>query len=145
MGKMDCGEENNKMKSVNSMTVSEYKREMCRSERRKWEDLFEKQLIQCRIIPWQRWFRFDPTRRWEVDFAWPQKMIIVEIEGGIWRKGGGAHSHPLNIIRDMEKYNRAAELGYKLFRFEGGKLKNLDAIKLIHRLVGTAPLTNLDI
>lgn len=66
-------------------------------------------------------YRFHPIRRWRFDFAWPDKKIAVEEEGGIWMRGrtgrGGAHSLPSNIIRDMCKSNEATRLGWKVYRF----------------------------
>lgn len=50
-------------------------------------------------------YRFAPGRKLELDFAWPDLRAYVEIEGGIWRKGGGAHSRPAAIERDIEKQN----------------------------------------
>lgn len=68
-----------------------------------------------------REYRFHRKRLWRLDFAWPERMVGVEIEGGIWMKGatgrGGAHSLPSNIIRDMEKHNEATRLGWRIFRF----------------------------
>lgn len=72
-------------------------------------------------------YRFHPKRRWRLDFAWVDRKIAVEVEGGIWIKGftgrGGAHSLPSNIIRDMEKSNEAQKLGWKIFRFTPRELK----------------------
>lgn len=52
----------------------------------------------------------------------------MEIEGGIWMRaygrGGGAHSRPMNILRDMEKGNLAAKLGWRVFRFTTQEFKN---------------------
>jgi hypothetical protein len=62
-------------------------------------------------------YEFHPTRKWQFDYAFPLLKIAVEIEGGIWRQGGGAHSHPLNIERDIEKYNAAAILGWRVLRY----------------------------
>ena len=28
-----------------------------------------------------------PTRRWRFDFAWPDPMVAVEIEGGLYQSG----------------------------------------------------------
>lgn len=60
--------------------------------------------------------QFHPTRGWQFDYAWPLHLVALEIEGGIWKKGGGAHSHPLNIERDLEKYSEAAILGWRVLR-----------------------------
>ncbi len=68
--------------------------------------------------------RFHGLRRWRFDWAWPVSLIAVECEGGIWRKGGGAHSHPSNIERDLEKYNAAAMLGWRILRYAPEDLGN---------------------
>lgn len=60
---------------------------------------------------------FHPTRQWRFDVALPDHRIAIEIEGGIWKHGGGGHSHPMHIERDIEKYNAAAQLGWRVFRF----------------------------
>jgi hypothetical protein len=39
-------------------------------------------------------FRFHAERKWRFDMAFPDHRIALEVDGGIWRKGGGAHSHP---------------------------------------------------
>jgi very-short-patch-repair endonuclease len=86
------------------------------AHRQKYELAFER-LCQWWGIPDPvRNFRFHPVRLWKADFAWPAQKLIVEIEGGIWRRGGGAHSHPLGIERDIEKYNAATMLGYRILR-----------------------------
>lgn len=42
----------------------------------------------------------------------------IEVKGPtIGRKGGGAHSHPMNIERDIEKHNALVMLRWTVFRF----------------------------
>jgi hypothetical protein len=62
-------------------------------------------------------FVFHPVRGWQFDYADVPHLIAIEIEGGIWRQGGGAHSHPTAILRDMEKYNAATLLGWRVLRY----------------------------
>lgn len=59
-------------------------------------------------------FRFHPGRRYRFDFAWPEHMIALEVEGGIW--ANGHHARPKGILRDIEKYNNAAVLGWRVLR-----------------------------
>ncbi len=59
--------------------------------------------------------RFHPVRRWRFDFADKQKKIAIEIEGGVWIQG--RHNHPQGFIKDMEKYNEASKLGWRLLRY----------------------------
>lgn len=60
-------------------------------------------------------FQFHPDRKWMCDYAWPDKKLVVEIEGGIWT--GGRHVSGAGFSRDMEKYNALAEMGYRLLRY----------------------------
>ena len=62
-------------------------------------------------------YRFAPPRKFRFDYAWIDAKVALEIEGGIWMKGGSGHSHPMWILRDMKKGNLAASLGWKIFRF----------------------------
>lgn len=60
-------------------------------------------------------FYFHPTRKWRSDFALPLQKILIEVEGGVW--SGGRHTRGSGFVGDMEKYNAAAVLGYRLIRF----------------------------
>lgn len=62
-------------------------------------------------------FRFHPGRKFRVDFCHLASRTCIEIEGGIFRKGG--HSSVSGILRDIEKYNEMEFLGFRLFRFHG--------------------------
>ena len=72
-------------------------------------------------------------RQWRSDFAWPDKMILVEIEGGIWVKG--RHTRGQGFENDCHKYNAAAELGYRVFRFTPAMLHSGEAIALLERVL----------
>jgi hypothetical protein len=74
-------------------------------------------------------FVFDPTRKWRFDFAWPSDKIALEVEGGVW--SGGRHTHPSGFIKDIEKYNRAAYLGWRVFRCTPRDLCTMETVKLI--------------
>lgn len=55
-----------------------------------------------------REFRFCPQRKWMADFAHVQTQTLVEIEG---------FGHQLSRYQgDIEKYNKASELGFTLYR-----------------------------
>ena len=67
-------------------------------------------------------YNFDAElgRRHRFDFAWPDYKIAVEVEGNAWGvKGGGRHMQD----SDLEKYNIAATLGWRVLRFSPGMLK----------------------
>lgn len=79
--------------------------------------------------------RFHPTRKWLFDYAWPEEKVALEVEGGIWRKGGGAHSRPANIMRDIEKYNAATVLGWRVIRCTPQTLFNNLTIEMVRQLL----------
>lgn len=70
-------------------------------------------------------YKFHPTRKWRFDYCWPDSRIAVEIEGAIWVYG--RHTRGAGFLRDMEKYNFAAKLGWRVFRFTPQQLKKGEA------------------
>lgn len=74
-------------------------------------------------------FRFHPDRRWRFDFAWVSHRLAVEVEGGLWI--GGRHNRPVSMVKDMEKYNEAALMGWKVLRFTPQQFKNGDAAEVL--------------
>jgi very-short-patch-repair endonuclease len=73
--------------------------------------------------------KFHPTRRWRFDFAFPERRIAIECEGGVW--AGGRHTRGSGFVADTEKYNAAAALGWLVFRFDGNAVKGGEAIKFM--------------
>lgn len=74
-------------------------------------------------------FRFNPNRKWRFDFAFPMEKIALEVEGGIW--SGGRHSRPTGIMGDIEKYNSAATLGWRVLRVTPQNLCMAETIELL--------------
>ena len=81
----------------------------------------------------ERELRFHPVRRWKFDFAWPDKMIALEVEGGTWGKGKSRHTTGSGFEKDCEKYNEAALLGWKVFRVTSTMIKKGTALQIIER------------
>lgn len=75
--------------------------------------------------------RFHPVRRWRFDFAWPDRMLALEIEGGIWT--GGRHSGGKGQLGDMEKYSEAAALGWRVIHVTPSQLNTDYALDLVSR------------
>ncbi len=75
-------------------------------------------------------YQFAPPRKWRFDFACPGKSIAIEIEGGVWVNS--RHVRGSGYIKDMEKYNTAAVMGWKVLRFTPDQLmtnKTIETIK----------------
>lgn len=70
-------------------------------------------------------------RRFVYDFAWPDKRLLVEIQGGVWVPNTG-HTSGRGITRDCEKANEATLCGYRLLVFTGNMIERnneaLDAL-----------------
>lgn len=74
-------------------------------------------------------------RQFRADFAWPQFKLLVEVQGGIWRPGGGAHSGGIAIERDIDKQQCAVLLGWFLFPVTTDDVKSGKAIgQVMHAL-----------
>ena len=70
---------------------------------------------------------FAPPRKWRFDFAFPEKMVAVEIEGGLF--SAGRHVRGAAVEKDFEKYNAAAKLGWRVLRFSTEMVKRGLAIE----------------
>src|SRR5688572_18089521 len=68
--------------------------------------------------------RFHGERGWRFDFAWPDRKIAVECEGGCHRIDG-------RFQRDIEKYNAAQLDGWVVLRFSPKMIRNGVAIETI--------------
>ena len=136
------------MQIENEMTVEEAKKLEKKLEREHWETVFAKQLT---VWGWDfiREYQFHPTRRWRFDFITaqgrddPEAMlrmvqqipqyiqrvcIAVEIEGAV---GWGRHTRRQGFMDDCVKYNTAASMGWRVFRFPSEQVKDGSAIKFL--------------
>lgn len=66
-------------------------------------------------LPVTEEYRFHPKRRWRFDMAILEHRIAIEIEGGSWIQG--RHTRGKGYQGDLEKYNQAQLLGWKVFRY----------------------------
>jgi hypothetical protein len=82
-------------------------------------------------LPECEW-KFDAKRRWRFDYAWPEKMIALEVEGGVWT--GGRHTRGAGFLKDIEKYNRAAVLGWRLLRVTPDKLVSFGTFEMLRQI-----------
>lgn len=74
-------------------------------------------------------------RKLEIDAACPEFRIGVEVQGGIWRKGGGAHSRPRKIELDIEKQQIALTAGWLLLPVTPRDVLRARAVPLIEKLL----------
>ena len=80
-------------------------------------------------------YKFHPTRKWRFDYCIPEIKVAIEVEGGIWTQG--RHIRPKGMLGDMDKYNAAAIMGYKVLRVTPDTLFNLSTFEMIVQSVKT--------
>jgi very-short-patch-repair endonuclease len=74
-------------------------------------------------------YRFHPKRKWRFDYAIPEHRIALEVEGGVW--SGGRHIRAQGFLGDMEKYNTATLMGWRVLRTTPDDLYKLATIKML--------------
>lgn len=82
---------------------------------------------------------FHPTRKWRLDFAWPEYRLALEIHGGVY--SGGRHTRGAGFTEDREKMNEAALLGWTVIeataeQVRSGKLREWVERALQRRRIG---------
>ncbi len=90
------------------------------------EDLFAMHLRAAGIGNFATEYQFHPERKWRFDFAWPEIMLAVEIEGGIWT--GGRHVRGQGFEADLVKYNEATKLNWWVLRYSTKQVQNGTAL-----------------
>ena len=100
------------------------------------EELLNAQLLGKNAPTFEREFVFCPGRRWRFDFCFPEFMVAVEVEGGVY---GGRHTRPEGFEHDIEKYNAATKMGYRVYRFSGRMVSNGEALDFILDVLGVVP------
>ncbi len=84
-------------------------------------------------LPLQSEYKFYPGRKWRFDYAIPDKMVAIELEGGVYTNG--RHTRGKGYENDCEKYNAALSQGWKVFRLTTN-LCTFDNIKQIIDNIG---------
>jgi len=109
----------------------------------KLEDELENVLKLVKIKGFVREYRFHPKRKWRLDFAWVDRKIGVEVEGGIWLPKSG-HNTGVGITRDIDKGNALVLLGWRVLRVTEKMIKTGQAIDLIETVLYTSSTYRLN-
>lgn len=87
-------------------------------------------------------YRFHPVRRWRFDFAVKNPWVMcdrdvcvqhgfaIEVEGGQFI---GGHKRGKAADTDLEKFNEAALMGWRVLRFSTGQVERGEAWPVIRR------------
>ena len=78
-------------------------------------------------------YQFLGDRRFMFDYAWVDKRIALEVEGGIFIRG--AHGSVGGILRDIEKYDLAAVTGWIVLRVVAEDLLKSRTFEMVRRAI----------
>ena len=94
------------------------------------EEAFALHLVAYKIA-FEREFLFaaEIGRKFRADFAFPDAMLLVEIEGGSFTNG--RHNRGYGFELDCEKYNIATLMQWRLFRFSTDMVMRGEAIDIV--------------
>lgn len=90
-------------------------------------------------------YKFSPARKWRFDMAWPRifypniiirgygemPSLAIEVQGGIWTRG--RHTRGAAMLKEWEKLNEAAALGWRILYVQPNELCRSETAKLIKR------------
>lgn len=109
------------------------KRESAKARDKALEEALALQIRAAKLTAPLREHKPIEGRQWRCDFCWPDRLVAVEVEGGIWN--GGRHIRPAGFEADAEKYNAMAIAGWAVLRVTPGHIKSGQALQWIQRLV----------
>lgn len=102
--------------------------------------IFQQLCVNTGLPQPQTEYQFHPKRKWRADYAWPGQRLILEVEGGVWAATNGTKSRHFTgtgALKDMEKYNEAAALGFRILRVQPKDLLKQSTIELIRKSLHT--------
>lgn len=80
--------------------------------------------------------RFHPSRLWRFDLSWPELHVAVEVDGAIWSQG--RHTRGSGWVKDAEKLNEAAILGWRVLHVTPQQVDSGEALGLVERIIKEA-------
>ena len=98
----------------------------------KGETAFSEHCRLYKLTP-EREYRFHPSRRWRFDFAFLEQKLAVEVEGGTWIQG--RHNRGSSIVADLQKYNSAVQLGWRVLRYTTDQVMSGEAIQQVREIL----------
>lgn len=95
------------------------------------ELVFRQALSRSHLSQPEREYLFHPTRRWRFDYAWPDALVALEVEGGAFARERGRHTRGVGFVKDMEKYNTAVLMGWRILRVTPEQLCTTETVAMV--------------
>jgi len=77
--------------------------------------------------------KFHAVRKWRFDYAIIEHKIAIEVEGGVW--SNGRHTRGAGFVKDIEKYNTATSMGWRIIRVVPSELLTLNTVEFIKTII----------
>lgn len=100
------------------------------------EETIAFQLRALRLPKPVREHRFLAGRRFRFDFAWPDRLVALEIDGGVWT--AGRHTRGAGAVTDAEKYSLAALDGWRVLRATEKQVHSGEAARWVEKILAEA-------
>lgn len=93
--------------------------------------------MHCKVngLTPEREYCFHLTRKWRIDFAWPDRKLAVEIESSV-------HRIKSRFAGDLDKYNALSRANWRLFRFTAKMVESGEAINTVLEVLAEYELRN---
>lgn len=117
-----------------TVTAEEVTRLQKRAKRKSLEDKLLSDLRVLGVEEPVRQYRYSPHRKWAFDFAWLDRKLAVEVDGGTWT--GGRHTRGGGYEKDSEKLNAANLLGWTCLRYTSTMVRSGRAAREIAEALG---------
>jgi hypothetical protein len=84
-------------------------------------------------------YPIDKTRKWRADYCWPaaEHRLILEVQGGLFIKGGGRHNRGAALVKEYEKLNAACCLGYRVLFITPEQMKSGAVVDLVAKALAS--------
>jgi hypothetical protein len=94
----------------------------------------EVQMQAAGVPAWTPEHRFHATRRWRLDYAWPERLVAVEVHGGTW--ADGRHTRGAGFASDREKMNTALLVGWRVLEVTTDHVRSGQALSWLEEALG---------
>ena len=121
-------------KGVAMSSADELKKQKKKLDRMRWQLHLSRDLKVSNIRDFKEEYIFHPHRRWRFDFAFPDKKLAIEIDGGIWGAKGG-HTTGVGYQNDRDKDEADLLMGWIVYRCTPAMVKTGRALKTIEKLL----------
>ncbi len=96
-------------------------------------DMFTRLCLSELAVTCVKEYQFYDKRKWRFDYAIVREKIAIEVEGGVFT--GGRHTRPLGFLKDMEKYNQATLMGWRVFRVTPDTLFSSETLEMLQQAI----------